>query len=76
MDNHNTDDENAKRPECAACQRELRMGDDAIALQRGVHGPRGFVRLGEKTYLCDHVCLARYCNGSANGVEKMPRRVP
>ncbi len=61
---------------CAACQRELRMGDDCLSTQQGVIGPRGFVLLGDKTYLCDHVCAeCNFCSNSAPA-EKLPRRIP
>ncbi len=62
--------------QCAACQRELRMGDDCLTIQQGVLGPRGLVPLGDKTFLCDHVCAERHFDSSGPPTEKLPRRIP
>lgn len=72
--NHDETKEEPRR--CAGCNRELRFGDDALIVESGVFGPRGFVPLGNKNYVCDHVCLAAHAGGSNEHVEKLKRRIP
>lgn len=59
---------------CKNCRRELTQGVDAIGLQAGVIGPRGFVPLEEMAFFCDNECLEGYVF-DADG-EKKPRRIP
>ncbi len=68
------EEEEFKAPKCLACQRELHLGVDAMAVEQGVIGPRGFVILGKKGFFCDEGCIA---NHFGNGeVEQLTRRVP
>ncbi len=67
-------EEETKPTECVECRRELDLGVDAVALNYGVLGPRGFVPLGERKFFCDEDCLRRHINGGE--VEHLPRRIP
>ena len=59
---------------CTECRRQLDLGVDTIAIDRGVIGPRGFVSLDEPKFLCDDDCLRRYVvNGD---IKELPRRIP
>ncbi len=55
-------EEQEEDPQCAECRRELYLGLDALRLQQGVVGPRGFIVLDKPTFFCDETCLARYLN--------------
>lgn len=63
-----------KEPKCEECRRELDLGVDAVSLQHGVMGPRGFVSLDEQKFFCDEECLEQWLIGSE--VEKLRRRIP
>ncbi len=66
--------EETKPKECAACQRELDLGVDAITLSYGVVGPRGIVPLRDAKLFCSESCLESYvCD---EHVEALPRRIP
>jgi hypothetical protein len=65
-----------KTSTCKACDRELHLGDDCMAFQRGVMGPRGFVKLEEPKFLCDYVCAENHFDSNVHAVERRPRRVP
>ena len=59
---------------CKNCRRELTQGVDAVALQHGVIGPRGFVPLEEMSFYCDDECLeSDVCDDKT---DKMDRRIP
>lgn len=49
--------DNQKRVEC---RKVLEVGFDVVAIQEGIIGPRGLVRL-ETTILCSQKCLEKYC---------------
>ena len=66
--------EEEKTKQCSDCRRELDLGVDAIALDYGVVGPRGFVPLGEKKFFCDEDCLQRHVGGTE--VAHLSRRIP
>ena len=66
--------EESEPPQCTECHRDLDLGVDAITVDHGVIGPRGFVPLGEKKFFCDEDCLRRHVGGSE--VEHLPRRIP
>ncbi len=66
--------EEEKTNQCTDCRRELDLGVDAIALDYGVIGPRGFVPLGEKKFFCDENCLQRHVGETE--VENLSRRIP
>ena len=59
---------------CARCNRQLDLGVDALLLDQGVIGPRGFVPLGERKFFCDEDCLERFV--SDEDVVRLPRRIP
>lgn len=50
--------------ECGYCRRTLALGRDALGLQKGVLGPRGFVPLEEMVLFCSELCLRAYFNSS------------
>lgn len=66
--------EEEKTKKCSDCRRELGLGLDAIGLDYGVIGPRGFVPLGEKKFFCDEDCLQRHVGGTE--VVHLSRRIP
>ena len=53
---------------CGMCRRKLRQGVDAYAVQQGVMGMHGFIRL-ETLLFCSEHCLREYYNGN----EKSPQ---
>lgn len=57
LDDYDADEPGALR--CVECRRPLTLGMDAIALQRGVIGARGHVRLQEKL-VCSDTCARAY----------------
>ena len=59
---------------CAHCDRQLDLGVDAVTLETGVIGLRGFVQLGERKFFCDEDCLEHFV--SDEDVVRLPRRVP
>lgn len=67
--------EDAKKTKnCAHCERELDLGVDVLALQKGVIGPRGFVALDDMELFCCEDCLkAEYTSGD---LLKLDRRIP
>ena len=76
MENNKQINEEVELPCCEACDRELRLGDDCMAFQRGVMGPRGFVKLEEPKFLCDFICAEQHFSSDVKVVERRPRRVP
>ncbi len=74
--NNNHSDEENQSTTCEACDRELRLGDDCLAFQRGVMGPRGFVKLKEPKFVCDFICAEDHFSSDVKVVEKRLRRVP
>ena len=66
--------EEAKPLRCVHCDRELVLGVDAVMLETGVVGPRGFVPLDERKFFCDEDCLENHL--SDEDVVRLPRRVP
>ena len=59
---------------CAECHREISIGEDAIALERIVMGPRGPVPIDDMKFFHVSRCLADYfCNSDG---EKLPARIP
>ena len=59
---------------CEACRRELEMGQDAILVQEGVVGPRGFVPLEDPECFCSTKCVGDHYGD--RDMDKLPRRVP
>ena len=59
---------------CVVCGRKLEMGTDAIGVQEGVIGPRGFVPLADMELHCSESC-AKDC-GDASETLSLPRRIP
>ena len=58
---------------CAGCGDDIDFGGDAMAVEEGVLGPRGFVPL-EKKLFCSEQCISEYfCN---DDLEEVPRRIP
>jgi hypothetical protein len=45
--------------DCSTCHREIQHGEDVLALERGVIGPRGYIPLDEPQYFCSEHCLYR-----------------
>lgn len=66
--------EESEAPRCTECRHDLDLGVDAITIDHGVIGPRGFVPLGEKKFFCDEDCLRRHV-GAAD-VKQLSRRIP
>lgn len=64
--------EKTQSKKCARCQRELRLGEDALAVTPGVLGHRGFVPLDDEELLCSTECLCRHFQGN----HTIPRKIP
>ena len=74
-DEHNENGSgNDVQTRCACCRRDLQLGVDAIAVEAGVMGPRGFVPLGKVEFFCGDECL--HGNGDDGQRERLPRRIP
>lgn len=58
---------------CAYCRARLDLGNDGIAVQHGVVGPRGFIPLDEPTLVCGEACLWHYAEPAEEGP---PPRLP
>lgn len=63
-----------KEPHCEECRRDLGLGVDAVGLQHGVMGPRGFVVLDDPKFFCDEDCLERWLTDEE--VIPLKRRIP
>lgn len=67
-----TSDDTSRK--CAECHRDISIGEDAIALERIVMGPRGPVPIDDMKFFHLARCLADYvCSTEA---ERMPSRIP
>ena len=74
--NNEIDKGNDQAKRCAQCRRDLDLGVDAVGIQQGVIGPRGFVPLEDMRLLCGENCLRNYvCDGTGEA-ERLSRRVP
>jgi hypothetical protein len=73
-------DESNKEKECMNCQSDLDMGRDAIGVELGVIGPRGFIPLDDKMLFCCEKCVKEYVNGNSDDECReslnCPRRKP
>lgn len=68
------EEKEVESPRYKHCQRELDLGVDAIALQHGVMGPRGFVPLEDRVFFCDEDCLEGFA--TSEEIVKIRRRIP
>ena len=59
---------------CENCQRELDVGLDAIKVDEGVIGTRGFVPLDKTLFFCCEECIKDYYDLS--DLPSVPRRIP
>ena len=59
---------------CANCVRELDVGVDAIRVDEGVMGMKGFVPLEKTLLFCCEKCLIEYYD--LGNLSSMPRRIP
>jgi len=59
---------------CANCNRDLDIGLDAIKVEEGVVGTRGFVPLDHKLFFCCEQCLHEYFD--LDDLPGLPRRIP
>jgi hypothetical protein len=59
---------------CANCDRELDIGVDAIRVDEGVMGMKGFVPLEKTLLFCCEKCLIEYYD--LGNLSSMPRRIP
>ena len=59
---------------CAECHREITIGEDAIALERIVMGPRGPVPIDDMKFFHISRCLADYVCSTEGGL--VPSRIP
>lgn len=58
---------------CAACGREIRVGDDCYQVARGVLGTREFISL-ESELFCSEECLDLATVPSSSPDKTIPRR--
>jgi len=59
---------------CANCQRELDVGVDAMRIDEGVIGMKGFVPLDKTMFFCCDKCIRDYFD--LGDLPSIPRRVP
>lgn len=59
---------------CANCQRELDVGVDAMRIDEGVIGMKGFVPLDKTMFFCCDKCIHGYFD--LGDLPSIPRRVP
>lgn len=59
---------------CTNCARELDVGVDAIRVDEGVMGMKGFVPLEGDLYFCSERCLREYFD--MGDLPSVPRRMP
>ena len=59
---------------CAECHRKISIGEDAIALERIVIGPRGPVSIDDMKFFHISRCLADYICSTEG--ENLPSRIP
>lgn len=64
--------ENKKK--CANCNRELEIGMDAIRVEEGVTGTKGFIPLENVLFFCCEKCLRDYFDLS--DLPSRPSRIP
>ena len=66
-----------KKMKCGNCESKIDYGRDLIVLEKGVHGPRGVVPLGEVMIFCSDRCVAEYF-GEEPAVKRprFPPRIP
>ena len=58
--------------QCASCQEHLKEGTDALGVQEGIIGSRGFVPLEEHVLVCSKNCLRAYFSNNNNDVTRVP----
>jgi hypothetical protein len=63
-----------KRETCANCACELDVGVDAIRVDEGVMGMKGFVPLEKTLLFCCEKCLIEYYD--LGDLAKVPGRIP
>ena len=59
---------------CANCERELDVGVDAMKIDEGVIGMKGFVPLGKPLFFCCEDCISSHFD--LGGLPSVPRRIP
>lgn len=59
---------------CANCRRELDVGVDAIKIDEGVIGMKGFVPLDKTLFFCREDCISNYFDISS--LPSVPKRIP
>jgi len=59
---------------CANCRGELNLGAEAIRVDEGVIGMRGFVPLEKTLLFCNDKCLTDYYD--LGDLPTVPRRIP
>ena len=62
-----------KKP-CTNCRRELDIGVDAMRIEEGVIGMKGFVPLDKTMFFCCDKCIRDYFD--LGDLPSMPKRVP
>ncbi len=63
--------------QCAHCHTEIEYGKDALSVEEGVIGPRGFISLEDKLFFCSEECLRDYFDKVDLGkLPKVNRKVP
>ncbi len=67
-------DDQESQTVCRGCGRPLRIGHDALCVQRCVIGPRGIVPVEEPLLYCDESCMQREPDGDS--ITRLRRRIP
>lgn len=63
-----------KNEKCANCNRELNLGVDAIRVDEGVIGMKGFIPLENTMLFCCERCLRDYFD--LGDLPSVPNRMP
>jgi len=61
---------------CRQCRREIQLGEEAIELEQGVIGPRGFVPIEPTALLCSEACARGFLGDTDEEITRLRRRVP
>lgn len=61
---------------CANCASPIELGEDLLAVEKGVSGPRGVVPLGDPQHFCSESCLKDFFDTTivSNGLEFSERK--
>lgn len=65
-----------QKMKCRNCNAEIDQGLEAILVQDGIGGVRGFVPLGEALFFCKRDCVREYFDDDKRKIYTLSRRIP